>query len=136
MINRPPKKLPIQVSAKNPNHINLEWSGLNNAIIGIKGTSTDTIEHARYAIDEIGDAIKIVSDTRSIFGAQQNRLEHSIKINDNTSENTQAAESKIRDTDMAAEMVKYSRENILQQAGQAMLAQASKQPESVLQLLG
>jgi len=135
-INRPPKQLPIQVSAKNPDHINLEWSGLNNAIIGIKGTTTDTIEHARYAIDEIGDAIKIVSDTRSIFGAQQNRLEHSIKINDNTSENTQAAESKIRDTDMAAEMVRYSRENILQQAGQAMLAQAQRQPESVINLLG
>ena len=135
-VNRPPKQLPIQVSAKNPDHINLEWSGLNNAIIGIKGTTTDTIEHARYAIDEIGDAIKIVSDTRSIFGAQQNRLEYSIKINDNTSENTQAAESKIRDTDMASEMVRYSRESILQQAGQAMLAQASKQPESVLQLLG
>lgn len=134
-INIPMKELPIQVSAKNPDHINLQWSGLNNGIIGIKGTNTKTIEDARYAIDDISNAIKIVSDTRSIFGAQQNRLEHSIKLNDNTAENTQYAESVIRDTDMAAEMVKFSKESILQQAGQAMLTQASKEPERILQLL-
>ena len=88
-----------------------------------------------YAIDEIGNAIKMVSDTRSIFGAQQNRLEHALKQNNNTAENTQAAESLIRDTDMASEMVKYSKESILQQAGQSMLAQANQDAGSVLQLL-
>ncbi|MCR4590816.1 MAG: hypothetical protein K5668_08350 [Lachnospiraceae bacterium] len=134
-VNVPPKELPIQATAANPDYIPLRWNGLNNAIIGIKGTNTKTIQDARYAIDEIADAIKIVSDTRSTFGAQQNRLEHSIRLNNNTMENTQTAESVIRDTDMAEEMVKYSKESILQQAGQAMLSQASKQPEFILKLL-
>ena len=72
---------------------------------------------------------------RSVFGAYQNRLEHAIKINDNTSENTQAAESLIRDTDMAKEMVKFSTQGILQQAGQSMLAQADQSNQGVLSLL-
>ena len=134
-VNVPPKELPIQTSAQNPDYIPLRWSGLNNAIIGIKGTNTATIQEARYAIDEIGAAIKMVSDTRSTFGAQQNRLEHAVKQNNNTAENTQAAETRIRDTDMADEMVRYSKETILQQAGQAMLTQANHQKEGVLTLL-
>ena len=80
-------------------------------------------------------AIKMVSDTRSLFGANQNRLEHAVKINDNTSENTQAAESIIRDTDMAREMVKFSITSILMQAGEAMMGQANQSNQGVLSLI-
>ena len=84
----------------------------------------------------IQNAIKTVSDTRSKLGAIQNRLEHTINNLNTTSENTQAAESRIRDTDMASEMVEYSKNNILAQAGQSMLAQANQQTQGVLSLLG
>ena len=81
-------------------------------------------------------AIDTVSQTRSKLGAIQNRLEHTINNLDTTSENTQAAESRIRDTDMADEMVEYSKNNILSQAGQSMLAQANQSTQGVLALLG
>ncbi len=84
----------------------------------------------------IGSAINIVSKQRSALGAVQNRLEHTIKNLDNITENTTAAESQIRDTDMASEMVQYSKNNILQQAGQSMLAQANQANQGVLSLLG
>lgn len=80
-------------------------------------------------------AIDTVSQTRSKLGAIQNRLEHTINNLDTTSENTQAAESRIRDTDMADEMVEYSKNNILAQAGQSMLAQANQQTQGVLSLI-
>ena len=91
---------------------------------------------ATYAIDAISDAIAKVSAQRSLLGAVQNRLEHTIKNLDNVVENTTAAESQIRDTDMATEMVKYSNANILSQAGQSMLAQANQGNQGVLSLLG
>lgn len=91
---------------------------------------------AGKAMETIQDAIKTVSDTRSKLGAIQNRLEHTINNLNTTSENTQAAESRIRDTDMASEMVEYSKNNILAQAGQSMLAQANQQTQGVLSLLG
>ncbi len=91
---------------------------------------------ATYAIDAIEDAIKTVSAQRSALGAVQNRLEHTIKNLDNVVENTTAAESRIRDTDMASEMVSYSKNNILAQAGQSMLAQANQSNQGVLSLLG
>ncbi len=81
-------------------------------------------------------AINRVSTQRSALGALQNRLEHTIANLDNVSENTQAAESRIRDTDMAAEMVEYSKNNILAQAGQSMLAQANQATQGVLSILG
>jgi len=99
--------------------------------ISVKTTST-----ARAAIDNISAAIKLVSARRSQLGAIQNRLEHTIKNLDNVVENTTAAESQIRDTDMASEMVQYSKNNILQQAGQSMLAQANQSNQGVLSLLG
>ena len=80
-------------------------------------------------------AIKTVSRQRSDLGAVQNRLEHTIKNLDNVVENTTAAESTIRDTDMAEEMVRYSNQNILQQAGQSMLAQANQAKQGILSLL-
>jgi len=99
--------------------------------ISVKTTST-----ARAAIDNIGAAIKLISARRSELGAVQNRLEHTIKNLDNVVENTTAAESEIRDTDMASEMVQFSKNNILAQAGQSMLAQANQSNQGVLSLLG
>ena len=91
---------------------------------------------ATYAIDAISDAIAKVSAQRSTLGAIQNRLEHTIKNLDNVVENTTSAESQIRDTDMAEEMVEFSKNNILAQAGQSMLAQANQSNQGVLSLLG
>jgi flagellin len=94
-----------------------------------------TQEGASAAITTIQTAIETVSAERSKLGAMQNRLEHTIKNLDNTSENLQAAESRIRDVDMAKEMMEFIKNNILQQAAQAMLAQANQAPQGVLQLL-
>jgi flagellin len=102
---------------------------------GLKVTGSDG-STARASIDTIKDAITKVSSQRADLGALQNRLEHTIKNLDNVNENTTAAESQIRDTDMAAEMVKYSNNNILAQAGQSMLAQANQSNQGVLSLLG
>ena len=98
--------------------------------------SVKTTSSARAAMDNISAAIKLISARRSKLGAVQNRLEHTIKNLDNVVENTTAAESQIRDTDMASEMVKYSNNNILMQAGQSMLAQANQSNQGVLSLLG
>ena len=90
---------------------------------------------ATGSIDTISDAISKVSKQRSELGAVQNRLEHTIANLDNVAENTTSAESRIRDTDMAEEMVEYSKNNILAQAGQSMLAQANQSTQGVLSLL-
>ncbi|AOM81906.1 flagellin N-terminal helical domain-containing protein [Salisediminibacterium beveridgei] len=100
------------------------------------GINVSTQEEADSAITTINDAITSVSEQRSDLGATQNRLEHTISNLDNASENLSAAESRIRDVDMAAEMMEMTRSNILSQASQSMLAQANQQPQSVLQLLG
>ena len=96
----------------------------------------DNDARALEAIEKIKAAITKVSAQRSDLGAVQNRLEHTINNLDNVVENTTSAESQIRDTDMASEMVKYSNNNILSQAGQAMLAQANQSNQGVLSLLG
>ncbi|MCT4596765.1 MAG: flagellin [Vallitalea sp.] len=90
---------------------------------------------ANNAIETINTAINAVSDQRAKLGAYQNRLEHTIKNLDNSSENLQSAESRIRDVDMAKEMMNFTKQNILQQAAQSMLAQANQSPQGVLQLL-
>jgi len=105
-------------------------------IDGLKGTGVKEEEDATKAIETIKGAIKKVSQQRSDLGAVQNRLEHTINNLDNIVENTTAAESQIRDTDMATEMVRYANNNILAQAGQAMLAQANQSNQGVLSLLG
>jgi flagellin len=97
--------------------------------------SVDTYANATKAISTIDEAIKKVSAERSKLGANQNRLEHTIKNLDNASENIQASESRIRDVDIAKEMMEFTKNNILQQAAQAMLAQANQAPQGVLQLL-
>ncbi len=99
------------------------------------GVVDDSGENAREAIDVVGDALKVVSTQRSVLGAVQNRLEHTISNLDNVVENTTAAESAIRDTDMAEEMVKFSNNQVLMQAGQSILAQANQANQGVLSLL-
>ena len=119
------------------NKINVNIETMNSAYLGIQGltVSDDSGQAATYAIDAISDALQKVSDQRSSLGAIQNRLEHTIDNLDNVVENTTSAESRIRDTDMADEMVKYSKNNILTQAGQSMLAQANQSTQGVLSLL-
>jgi flagellin-like hook-associated protein FlgL len=119
------------------NKINVEIDSMSAAGLGVKGlnVSDDTGVDATYAIDAIADAISKVSAQRSALGAAQNRLEHTIANLDNVVENTTSAESRIRDTDMAEEMVEYSKNNILAQAGQSMLAQANQSTQGVLSLL-
>ena len=142
------KKQPSDVALQFSLHVGAE-SDPNNKItvkiesmsakgIGIDGLKTDglmTQGDATNAIDTIGNAIQKVSDQRSALGAVQNRLEHTIANLDNVVENTTSAESRIRDTDMAEEMVAYSKNSILQQAGQSMLAQANQANQGVLSLL-
>lgn len=133
------------------NQISVDIKQMSASVLGLKtGNSTtgdatgdlDTLlvngkddKNARTAIDTIASALQEVSKQRSALGAAQNRLEHTISNLDNVVENTTSAESSIRDTDMATEMVKYSNNNILAQAGQAMLAQANQSNEGVLSLL-
>ena len=120
------------------NKIGVNVKALDTAGLGIKGLNVKdtTGASATYALDAISEAISTVSAQRSLLGAVQNRLEHTINNLDNVVENTTAAESQIRDTDMATEMVKYSNANILSQAGQSMLAQSNQANQGVLSLLG
>ena len=108
---------------------------LNNEYLGIKELNVMTEKASDEAMGLIDKAAEIITTQRSVFGAYQNRLEHTIKNIDNVVENTTAAESRIRDTDMAEEMVRFSNTNILAQAGQAMLAQANQTNQGVLSLL-
>ena len=119
------------------NKISVSMQSMSAESIGVKGISVtgDDSKNADAAVDTIGEAIKKVSSQRSALGAVQNRLEHTIANLDNIVENTTAAESAIRDTDMAEEMVNYSKTNILAQAGQSMLAQANQSNQGVLSLL-
>lgn len=119
------------------NKIGIQIDALDTKGLGIDGLNVKdtTSAAATYAIDSIAEAIAHVSKQRSMIGAIQNRLEHTINNLDNIVENTTAAESTIRDTDMATEMVKYSNANILQQAGQSMLAQSNQANQGVLSLL-
>jgi flagellin len=109
---------------------------MSSGALGIKGISVAKQEDANVAINKLDDAIKTVSTQRAKLGAVQNRLEHTVNSLNTANENMTASESQIRDTDMAAEMIKYTKSNILQQASQSMLAQANQQPQGVLQLLG
>ncbi len=114
---------------------NMKATGTKLGLNGLSVNAITTQAGADGAIATINTAINTVSTERAKLGAYQNRLEHTIKNLDNSSENLQAAESRIRDVDMAKEMMNFSKNNILQQASQAMLAQANQQPQGVLQLL-
>ena len=111
-------------------------SDMSSNALGIKDISVAKQDDANDAINKIDDAIKTVSTQRAKLGAVQNRLEHTVNSLNTANENLSSAESQIRDTDMASEMIKYTKSNILQQASQSMLAQANQQPQGVLQLLG
>ena len=129
--------LHVGADADMTNKITVDIDTMNSSNLGIKGINVKdaTGTAATYAIDAIADAVAKVSSQRSALGAVQNRLEHTIDNLDNISENTSSAESRIRDTDMAKEMVNYSKNNILAQAGQSMLAQANQSNQGVLSLL-
>ena len=127
----------LQVGAEGnaANQITMNVEEMSASAIGVNAVSVSSIANAQTAIGTIKEAIRTVSEQRSHLGAVQNRLEHTINNLDNVVENTTSAEAQIRDTDMAAEMVKYSNNNILAQAGQAMLAQANQANQGVLALL-
>ena len=131
----PPRRLIIQSGADSDDQIEMEWGPLNLGALGLYSTKTLTQEQALEAIDQSAKALQIISSTREKFGAYQNRFEHAIKMTDNTVENTTYAESMIRDTDMAKEMVRYSNANIIAQTGQAMLAQANQSKRGILSLI-
>ena len=127
----------LQVGAENSadNTITMNISKMSASGLGVKTISCSTQTKAKAAIDSVKTAIKSLNEQRADLGAVQNRLEHTIANLDNVVENTTAAESQIRDTDMASQMVKYSNNQILAQAGQAMLAQSNQANQGVLSLL-
>ena len=126
----------LQVGSLSGQSIGISISNMDAATIGVGSVKVSSFTTAGTAMKAIQSAINLVSTQRSTLGALQNRLEHTINNLDTTSENTQAAESRIRDTDMADEMVQFSKNNILAQAGQSMLAQANQSNQGVLSLLG
>ena len=128
--------LHVGADSSNTNKIGVNIESMSADGLGVSGIKVTSEKNATDAIDVIAAAIQRVSKQRSDLGAVQNRLEHTINNLDNVVENTTAAESRIRDTDMAEEMVKYSNLNILAQAGQSMLAQANQSNSGVLSLLG
>lgn len=131
------KALKLQVGALNGQKIQFSINKMSATALGLSNNaiSVNTFTNAGKTMSNVQAAIKKVSEQRSALGAIQNRLEHTIKNLDTTSENTSSAESRIRDTDMAKEMVEYSKNNILMQAGQSMLAQANQSNQGVLSLL-
>ena len=129
-------QMKLQVGALSGQSIDFSIANMCATKIGLKKTlSVSTFTKAGSYMKSVQDAIEVVSKQRSAMGAIQNRLEHTIANLDTTSENTQSPESRIRDTDMASEMVTYSKNNILAQAGQSMLAQANQSTQGVLSLL-
>ena len=130
--------LHVGADSSDDNKINLNISQMSARGLGVNGLTItgDNDDNATAAIDVVADALSKVSAQRATLGAVQNRLEHTIANLDNVVENTTAAESAVRDTDMATQMVTYSNNQILAQAGQAMLAQSNQANQGVLSLLG
>jgi flagellin len=126
----------LQVGALENQKISISIGTMNATALSIKDLKVDSFVTAGSSMTRIQKAISTVSSQRSSLGAVQNRLEHTIANLDTTAENTSSAESRIRDTDMADEMVQFSKNNILAQAGQSMLAQANQSTQGVLSLLG
>ena len=131
-------KLQVGSEGEDSNTMDISIAGMTTEKLGLTNTTISGTDgtNARNAIKDIKKALQTVSQQRSDLGAIQNRLEHTIANLDNVVENTTAAEAQIRDTDMASEMVKFSNNNILAQAGTAMLAQANQSNQNVLSLLG
>jgi flagellin-like hook-associated protein FlgL len=127
--------LMVQTGALAGQAVSIDYRILSASVIGITGLDVSSFGNASEAISRCDSALDIINSERSLFGAYQNRLEHAKSVDDLTAENTQSAESKLRDADMADEMVAYSSHNILVSAAQAMLTQANKSRETVLSLL-
>ena len=125
----------LQVGAQSGQTISITISNMDASSLGVKDLKVSSNTEAGKSMSKVQDAIDKVSKQRSSLGAIQNRLEYTIDNLNTTSENTQAAESRIRDTDMAKEMVSFSKDNILAQAGQSMLSQANQSTQGVLSLL-
>ena len=125
----------LQVGSLCGQKITVSIDNMSAAALGVDALKVTSFANAGAAMKSVQSAISMVSEQRSYLGALQNRLEHTVANLDNISENTQSAESRIRDTDMAEEMVTYSKNNILAQAGQSMLAQANQSTQGVLSLL-
>lgn len=125
----------IQVGANTGQTMAIQTSDMRATALGIASLKVDSNTSANAAISSCDSAISMVSAERSRLGAYQNRLEHTVKNLQTSSENLSSSESRIRDVDMAKEMMHFTKNNILQQAAQSMLAQANQQPRSVLQLL-
>lgn len=126
----------IQNSSVVNDSVQLPKFKMNTLVLNLYKAGTKTYEKAQATIDMADDAIRVLSEKRSIYGAWQNRLEHIYANSCNMEENMQASESRIRDSDMADEMVHYSKHRILEQAGQAILAKANQSPQGVLSLIG
>ena len=129
------KHIPIQAGVEAGQILDINYPILNLNSLGLAQSNTWSQENAATAIEEVKEALATVNGERAELGAWQNRLEHAYNINKNTAENTQYAESQIRDTDMAKEMVEYSNQNIMEQAGMSMLSQANQQRQGILSLL-
>ena len=129
------KKFSFQVGANEGQTITVSMKKMTASALKVNDVSVAKTSAAQAAITKIDEAINTVSQQRAVFGAVQNRLEHTIQNVDNSAENLQSAESRIRDTDMAKEMMEFTRTNVLSQATQAMLAQANQKPNQVLSLL-
>ena len=125
----------LQVGALKGQKIAIDIDTMNAGALSVNALCVSTFANAGKAMSAVQKAIEKVSKQRSSLGALQNRLEHTVNNLDNVAENTQTAESRIRDTDMASEMVQYSATSIIQQAGQSMLAQANSQTQGVLSLI-
>ena len=128
-------KLQIGAGATADQQVSLSIADMSSKGLGISGISVASQDSALEAISTIEDAINTVSGTRADLGALQNRLEHTVNNLGVTSENLTSAESRIRDVDMAKEMMEMTKNNVLTQAAQSMLAQANTQPQSILKLL-
>ncbi len=128
-------KITLQIGDTAAQAIGVQMTSMGTVSLGIDKLDISTLTGAQAAIETINTAIDKVSSQRAVLGAAQNRLEHTINNLGVTTENLTAAESRIRDTDMAEEMMSYTKNTVLVQAAQAMLAQANTQPQSVLQLL-
>lgn len=124
-----------QIGANTGQTTFISMGDMRSEALGVKNVDISSKFGAQTAIETVNNALEKVSSQRSALGAMQNRLEHTIKNVDNTAENLQAAESRIRDVDMAKEMMEQTKQSILQQASTAMLAQANQAPQNVLQLL-
>lgn len=134
-VSEAPEKFYFQIGSNSGQNMELTTRNMTSLGLGVASVNLTTRGYAGSAIKTLDDAIESVSSARSYFGAVQNRIEHTIRNVDTSAENLQASESRIRDVDMAREMMHFTKSNILQQASQAMLSQANQAPQSILQLL-